>query len=305
MFSGKKRLLKVIRGSWGHSIDRQWDYKLISSYHNHCKDQASDYVNDTTWSDLNMDDVFSLLDRTISPVGSQYLYHILHCYQSESLLKNRFQRYQLFLNKRESREAILLSLKKLERKNAFFIADFIFNKIPGRPKFYIIFYILSAIAILSIPLMFFFTFLILPAFVVFIINLIVEHRYSKKVDSYVMDLSVLSLLLRSGNQIAKIEFNVEQVAFLQKMEKVSNKLLKKIGWLTIDKSRLDELSAIIIEYLNHFCLFNLVSFVRVLPVLSHYQQELREIFNAVASIDAEIAVASYLYENQSLLYTNL
>ena len=51
----------------------------ISSYHFAMvgSDEAAPALDDRTWADLNMDDVFAVLDRTQSSIGQQALYRRL------------------------------------------------------------------------------------------------------------------------------------------------------------------------------------------------------------------------------------
>lgn len=299
MFKNKKKILYEIQEEWGNSIYKERDFGLISTYHNLVKKNLSNFVNETTWSDLNMNELFSIMDRTATPIGSQYLFHILHKYDSPGKLKGRSQRIQNFIQNQNLRENILLILKKLDRKKSFYIANLLYSKLPDRPNFYYVFYFLSALAIILIPMAFIYPQMILYSFFVITVNLIVEHIFGKKADFYISDLSLLSTMLRNGVQLAKLESDLEQIVLLKAKRHISEGLLKKIGWLTIDKNRLDDLSAMLVEYLNHFFLFNLVAFVRSIHFLNQYQTGLRDIFQSMASLDAEIAVSSYLYENEN------
>jgi DNA mismatch repair ATPase MutS len=204
-----------------------------------------------------------------------------------------------FKDNKNYREKFQLILKKLDRKNAFYIPDLLYSELPERPKFYYMFYLLSALAFVLLPLMFIYHTLIWFAGAVFITNLVIEHIYERKVDAYSGDLSMLSAMLRCSLNISGLEPQAKQIETLRASEALASKLLKKIGWMTIDKNQLDEVSAIVIEYLNHFCLFNLVAFIRAIHLLKQYQEELKTIYQSVASLDAEIAVASYLYENKN------
>ena len=299
MFGKKKRILKNLREQWGQSIERKRDFKLISAYHKYMHESDKSLVDEATWSDLNMDDLFTLMDRTISPVGSQYLYYFLHKYETNpEILKKRYHTYQFYNKNQNFRESVQLTLNNLERKNAFYLAGLIFKSIPERPQYYYLFYILSFLSIVSIITLFYYPTIVFYAFAVFIINLFVEHRFGKKVNAYIADLSILSTMLRTANRLTKLDHNIDQISKLQTLQNTSDKILKSIGWLTIDKSRRDELSAAFIDYLNHFCLFNLCAFVRAIPIIKEYQLELQKIFKAIGSIDTDIAIGSYLYEHE-------
>jgi hypothetical protein len=69
----RSRRLIALRAQWGRSPDRSRDLIAIAAYHRAgtARDRGLD---DRTWEDLNMSDVFSALDRTESAVGQQLLY---------------------------------------------------------------------------------------------------------------------------------------------------------------------------------------------------------------------------------------
>ena len=66
--------VKKLRSAWGRPLDRERDLVAIAAYHRGRAGDASRALDDRTWDDLNMDDVFSVLDRTESVVGQQVLY---------------------------------------------------------------------------------------------------------------------------------------------------------------------------------------------------------------------------------------
>jgi hypothetical protein len=74
----KKRLAvrAQLRAQWGRPNTADRDRILLASYHHALSEPA---VDDRTWQDLDLDAVFSFLDRTESVVGRQVLYHSTCC----------------------------------------------------------------------------------------------------------------------------------------------------------------------------------------------------------------------------------
>lgn len=67
--------LTALRGEWGCAPVRNRDMVVIGAYHRaRPLSEVDGALDDRTWDDLNMDDVFSVLDRTESVVGQQVLY---------------------------------------------------------------------------------------------------------------------------------------------------------------------------------------------------------------------------------------
>ena len=68
------RRLALLREGWGQPHDRERDMTAIAAYHRVLNAGSQTVVDDRTWSDLLMDDVFAAVDRTQSGVGQQLLY---------------------------------------------------------------------------------------------------------------------------------------------------------------------------------------------------------------------------------------
>jgi len=92
----------------------------------------------------------------------------------------------------------------------------------------------------------------------------------------------------------KVRHELPQLSNLRENKEFVRKLRKKIGWLVIDKSRLNDILEVFIEYLNLICLFDLVAFIRSIDHLKLHREKAAVIFDTVASLDAVISVASYL-----------
>lgn len=72
----RKQAMRLVelQGDWGSAIERERDMTAIAAY---CRIRAvadPRTIDDRTWDDLNMDDVFCRLDRAQSALGQQLLY---------------------------------------------------------------------------------------------------------------------------------------------------------------------------------------------------------------------------------------
>ena len=67
--------LTTVRAEWGRAPVRDRDMVAIGAYQRaRAAADPEGALDERTWSDLNMNDVFSVLDRTESVVGQQVLY---------------------------------------------------------------------------------------------------------------------------------------------------------------------------------------------------------------------------------------
>ncbi len=301
MFSRKKKKLKYLRDQWGKPIEKHRNLELIASYHNMLKSNSSDsFVDDKTWNDLNFDSVFSKMDRNISGIGQQYLYHLLHKYEGdENILKNRFGLVSYFKGKQELREKIQINLFGLTGVSSYFIAYLVLIKKLPNTKYYPLFYLCSLLSVSSLLLISVNGIFLFVALAILLINLIINKIFSSKIYEYFTGFSSLNSLIISAILISRIktDIQIDEIELLKKKRNLLTSLKKKLGYLVIDKESLNELALAVIEYLNMFLLFDIIAYYRSVNTLLKNQNDILAVFESVGSLDTAISVASYLEEN--------
>ena len=73
------QLIRLLRKKWGIADSRNRNFLKISSYFNRTQvtEDKKYMLDDRTWNDLDMDPVYSKIDRTLTAPGEQILYSIL------------------------------------------------------------------------------------------------------------------------------------------------------------------------------------------------------------------------------------
>ncbi len=301
---GKKKKLKHLENIWGKEIARHRDFGLISFYHNYkMKNSKTEFVDDRTWTDLNFNTLFSKIDRNISGIGQQFLFHILHKYENdEGVLKQRIKLANVFRKDKKLRESIQYRLLNLTDVGANFISNILFGKFPKRPKYPAFFYFMSYLAFASTMLTFYDTTFFLLAIASAVANIIINKVYTDKFYESFLGLSNLNKLIIASKWISKIETDskIDQLQILKNSSRILNKLSKKLGRFVIDKSMMDPSLAVIIEYFNLLFLFDLRQYLQSVTIMEKHLDEIREVFEAVAELDTIISLASYIEENKNL-----
>ena len=306
MFFLKKKRLEYLRSIWGKQIDKYRDINLIASYQKllYPKEDKS-IVDEKTWNDLDFDSIFTKLDRNISGIGQQYLYHILHKYESdEKVLKNRFKLFLLFKNNKKLRENIQLNLFNLTGVSSYFVAYLVLAKTLPTNKYYPIFYLLSFLSIVSMLLITVNGMFLFVTLAIMITNIILNKIFSKRIYEYFTGFSSLNSLINSAISISKMQtdISIDEINFLKEKRDILTTLKKKLGYLVIDKESLNELALAVIEYLNMILLFDIIAFYRSVHTLLKNQNDIRKVFEIIGKLDTAISIASYLEENPS--YSN-
>ncbi|MEF2948401.1 MAG: hypothetical protein U0O23_11515 [Mediterraneibacter gnavus] len=93
----------------------------ISVYHKH---QGMEDVDQVTWSDLSMDQVFQRIDQCDSAAGEAVLYNMLHCTDNgQAQWKDLLKYYEEQAEPRKKAEAILISLGK--REGLYYLPEYV------------------------------------------------------------------------------------------------------------------------------------------------------------------------------------
>lgn len=287
--------LSGFRRQWGRGDGLERDLRLVRKYYDLVPGRGAP-LDDKTWADLDMDAVFARLDHCVSAPGAQYLYRMLrHCEDNEAALAERSRQCDALAADGELRESAQLALGRLEGEHASLVAQLVFEKLPPRPEFFRLIYLSSAATLASTAAVFFYPQAILALIPLGILNIVLNLAYGRKVYANFSGLSYLNELLRSAVALGEMRntANLPQLEYLRGKAGAAASLQKRIGWLVRDKSRLDFISELVVDYLNLVCLFDLVVFIRSLRPLEEHRQDCAGVFEAVASLDAMIAVASW------------
>ena len=71
-------IINKLKNGWGKPAQRKYtgdDYECISHYFKRNANENS--IDDITWNDLGMDDIFRMMNNTNSSAGQEYLYRML------------------------------------------------------------------------------------------------------------------------------------------------------------------------------------------------------------------------------------
>ncbi|MDS1002604.1 DNA mismatch repair protein MutS [Clostridium sporogenes] len=117
----KKVILNWAKSNYEEGDEKDRKFKNIRKFFD-MKEKQDYTIDDETWSDMDMDRVYSKLDRTSSTLGESVLYHMLrNPLNNEEKLKDRNKLIQLFKKDVKLRDKLLIIYYELgrDRKNTF------------------------------------------------------------------------------------------------------------------------------------------------------------------------------------------
>jgi hypothetical protein len=297
--SRKARIKKRLDEIWQGSNEVRRDYDWISLYFRYRQPHEENTVDDRTWADLEMEEIFARIDRTTSVIGRQYLYALLRIYDkddSDFEKQRRTALYSLFRTNENFREKIQQALYPLNRNDSAYLTTLLYEELPRKPKYYLLIYLSSGLFFLSLGLIAVNSAFAFAAAALALCNLLINAFYGRVVFRCFADLASLTTMLSAVGNLARIEppARINELETLRNLKELAAKLNKKVFWLCFDEMQASDLAAAIFLFLNLFGLSRLIAFLRTVDDLKKYRDKFRQIFDAIGLLDASIAIASWI-----------
>src|SRR6185295_10852618 len=166
---------------------------------------------------------------------------------------------------------------------------------PPRPRAAGLYFALSLLAPACVVGMFFFHPLLLVAIALILINAVIYATYGQEIIPHFTGFAQINTLLTTAEKLGQADNpqRLPSLTILQESLPLIRQLRQRLGPLVADRAAMPDLVQSLFGYLNMLFLFDVVVFLRSLRVLREAQATLVAIFDAIGSVDAAIAVASY------------
>jgi DNA mismatch repair ATPase MutS len=285
--------LKQLRDGWGKATENQLSLEYAKKYFllaDSISFKNSYCIDDDTWQDLNLDEVFKLIDRTISPVGSQYLFNLLrHPLLEDEILAERDNLINSFSNNEDLRVRVQQALQGLKNDDAKYIPHLLWEPLPDKPAFATALPLVSLLSLSVLLLVVLNVVHYIALIPVFFFNFILRSYLKRNIELFVGSFQYLGILINAADRLSKLGFN--ELNSIQINLKDSLKETRIIGKRISALQFKDDIG--IIEYLNIFFLLDISIFYSVIGRIERNIKELRAIYEAVGYLDSLIAVASF------------
>lgn len=289
----KKR--RLVRDIWRGKTGNEQDMDLLSSLYR-LDPLGDDFVDERTWTDLEMDRLFARMNRTVALPGSQFLYRQLRTARSDSKEHDHLHGLINSLkNDRRLRERLQMALLPLRQLDVDLPALFAsaWEKTPRFARWMPLYPWLFAGIVLAAALfqaMFWFLVVAMMA-LSWIMRLSMFARISCKMPDCIQLVRMLNL----SNQLAKWEHPAihEELQKCRTHRKVAKMTIKKLFWMTVDANAYDELSSWVIRYIQAFLMTDIIAYFRLINFAGRYAAVWWELFETVAYLDSALSLAAF------------
>ena len=227
----KKNLLNDLVSNWSKPKDFSTSrFNLIEKYyknteHKH-ENEIFHRISDRTVSDLDLEDVFEVIDRTNSKIGEQYLYYKIRNIGDQNSLSD-FHKLTLLFEENESlRLKTQVELTNINYHKSYYFEELVTSEPMEKPKILWLVYTLTITTLLCMYFGFYFPILFLLIVPIFAINTVLHYKNKWKISSYINAVSQLPYVLSVLRNIAaypEIKSKFPDTSFIKEIEKVELK----------------------------------------------------------------------------------
>ena len=279
------------------------EYERISGYFRMRRDSEGAealIVDDITWNDLNMDELFKQLDNTSSQNGGEYLYDMLRRpLMDKNRLKERGRVADFFKKRHDIRDRYLKAFENAGNleKSCFHEKTASLDKIKKESNLLHYFaFLLGALALAAIfinPPVGFVLFILASLF-----NVATYFKRKGEIDGYIPVFKYLIREIREVREVLRIE-TPELEAYRERL-RLSLDILKGIernSWIVTTGKRLTGgLLELPLDFIRIFFHPDLIKFNNMLKSALRDREAINELFNVTGFLDAMISVSIFREE---------
>lgn len=297
--TAKLKNLLHIRNQWGKAAIQKRNFETIALYHRFNPSLGTKTnIDDSTWHDLNMNELYTRIDRTLTSPGEGILYQLLRTpctAEGAQELRYRDQLISLIQEDAKTREALQMALSSMSKDKTHTLTQLLWDKLPAKNPWAFIYSLLAlaALLVLAVP------FVLGPpglsiVMLVFSINSIVHYQVRKKYSYHIPSITSLSGLFRAARKLVHAKLpgmEIEQDQLRAGLA-ATRKLQRKVRYLFMDTGTTSDI-LILIQYIQILFLVEVRSFYGALEEIKRTIEVLREAYSRVGFLDALQAAASY------------
>ncbi len=255
------------------------------------------FIDDITWQDLELDEVFRRMNTTLSLPGEEALYDLLrHPLLEEEGLRHRGEILRFFAENPKERVKLQEAFLGMGRTKKYVLSDYLSLLDSVREESNFRHYLSVLLGLAAISLIF-----LKPAagfaavIAVLIFNVATYFRRKGEIDPYLV---VFSWLLRALKEVKTLP-DLKEGAVREELQTIRDTaaalspLFRGSFLLLAGRDLTGNLWEIPLDYLRIFFHLDLIRFNSMLSFVRAHRSEVETLFSTVGFLDAMIAAASF------------
>lgn len=296
----RRQFIQSLRDNYGNMPKKEYSlerYARMDSYFKRHRREGQ--LDDITWNDLNMDDIFKRINYTFSASGEEYLYHTLRtAVNTKEELAHREEAIRFFEEHADERVQIQYLMSVLGHTKKYSLYDYLDNlDILGERsnKKHIL------MDILFIPLLaltpFYLSVALFALSVLMIYNIITYFREKNEIDPYIVSFSYIIRLLEVCKKVTAISVPACQEELEQMRQGVGRLLaVSRNSYFVFAKNRFGSSGnplELLMDYLRMIFHLDLMQFNRMLKLIRDRRDDVDMLIGNVGFLEMVISVGAF------------
>lgn len=308
IYQSKKKDLIKIKNSFGQIKEKNYIYEEFTSIANSFyhqlnnkvgfmdkKENYDEYIDDITWNDLDMDEVYKKMDSTYSSLGQEELYRILRFTNvCDDELAERKRIMDYFAKNDDERTGICYRYKGFGFSKKMSVADYIegLDQCEKTSIFPLFSHILLLFAAIIYCLCFDVVRGLWSVILVSAFNIIMYYRRKAGIENYFLCLKQFYLMCNLAKKIIKSDVKgiKEYTDYLDKLL-IEFRPVRNFSFIM--SSGKGNIIEFILDYVRILTHLDLIKFYFCVDKLKKKKKEVIAMYRTLGYIDALIAAASY------------
>lgn len=277
------------------------DIKNIALYHRKKaeEEKGTFFIDDITWNDLGMDDVFRQMNTCACALGEEELYHRLHRPVLDE--DDEYKRFCVLREYFDANEEDRISVKEIlhdigiYRKTSITrIFSYVEVLAPeSNMQHYIVIFLMLA-ALVMIFVMPGFGVLMTVAMMIVSIGMYLKQK--KALDPVIVTFNYAARMLKACDLLEKKAPGIleDEIRLLKENSRPLRNMLRYSVWISNGSVSMDNPVMLLLEYVKMIFHLDLIIINRLIGLLKSHIKEIDELRRILGTTDAVLAAASYM-----------
>lgn len=294
----QKRVLEKIYQGYGRRSERRYgseEMGHIGMYYQ--KHRTDGQIDDITWNDLHMDELYQQINTSLSAAGDEYLYYRLRTPVSDETQMSKAEALiRFFMEHEEERHKVQRVFYRLGRMRKFSIYEYLdhLDLLGERKNGKYLFWDLAVLCCLAVMA------LSMPAGIVLLLvvlchNLMDYFKEFKEIEPYISSFRYIRGLLACVEEMKRGDISgisEEQTRLRECHQKLKGFLRNSYLVITSEAGTGNPLE-VVLDYLRMLFYFDLIQFNRALLAVRGHISEIDEMITVLGRIETAVVAGEY------------
>lgn len=300
----QKKFVRKLYEQYGAAIDRE--YRLgeleqhIAMYYK--KHEEAHQIDDITWHDLHLDEVYQKINYSHSAAGDEYLYYRLRTpIQEKEELERMEQHIRYFMEHEDERVALQQQFARLGRMQKYSLYEYLEYLDTLGKRNSIRYYLAVVLVFIGISMMFYSVPVGLCALLLILCrNMIFYYKEQKEIEPYITSFHYISRLMESAQLIGKEA--IEEIAPEREQLLSCRKAMegfRRNSFIVLSGGRSGMGSAssnpleIVFDYVRMIFYLDLMKFNQMLHMVQTHLSEIDRMAMLIGELETAVVIGEY------------